>query len=165
MFSLGFSLIWLSFIWFSWFPCLKKMTGKHWQGKNSRWKDLAGKDLAGKRPNGEKLAGKRPSTVKAPSFIVPYVMEGKPKVGLEQNFYEKCFWYLHGVLHIVRRWIVFKVNLIRFLVRSNVYEPFELFFYLKFHIVSYSLDWKHYNFISGASLFSCLLKIWGNNPC
>ena len=33
--------------------------------------------------------------IEAPSFIMPYVMEGKPKVGLEQNFYEKCFWYLH----------------------------------------------------------------------
>ena len=49
MFRLGFSLVWLCFIWFSWFPCLKKWRGITGGEKNSR-----GKELAGKWPSGEK---------------------------------------------------------------------------------------------------------------
>ena len=66
MARLDFSLVWLFFLWFGLFSCLKKLTVKEPVGKNSRGKEQAWKrpngEMTGReKPSGKKLAGKRPT--------------------------------------------------------------------------------------------------------
>ena len=46
---LGFSLVWLGLIWYGWFPCLEKMTGKTPADKEKKMKSLAANELAWRR--------------------------------------------------------------------------------------------------------------------